>query len=44
MEKIDKFISFWNKHFKKKITYAYSYFFDCNFYNFDFEEGKLCLM
>lgn len=26
-----------------RFTYAYSLFFDCVFYDFDFEEGDLCL-
>lgn len=36
-------IKFLNKIFNKKITYKYNNFFECYFYNFDFEEMKLCL-
>lgn len=40
-----RLINFWNKHFPDyKISYAYNLFFECYFYNFDFEEGELCLM
>lgn len=35
---IDKLITFYNRHFKKKITFLYNDFFECRFYNFDFEE------
>lgn len=38
-----RIINILNKILKKKITYKYNNFCDCYFYNFDFEEGKLCL-
>lgn len=41
---LDYFINFYNKHFNKNVSYKYSEFFECNFFNFDFEEDDLCLM
>lgn len=39
------FIKTWNKYLKDyRITFAYNMFFECYFFNFDFEEGNLCLM
>lgn len=35
-----KFHKFRNKRF----TYAYSLFFECYFYDYDFEEDDLCLI
>lgn len=34
---LDFLVDFYNKHFDKKISFYYSDFFECRFYQFDFE-------